>query len=230
MLAPNFLGRDFTVRNTAGAINHQAVALKVQGDKSVFWRCAIEGYQDTLYVHSNRQFFRECTISGTVDFTFGNAAAVFQSCSLLFRSPLPEQKNTLTAQGRTTSSQNTGLSFQNCVVDASPELKNARTQVQSYLGRPWKEFSRTVFLTSAVTSVVDGAGWLPWSGDFALTTLFYGEYRNSGGGAATGGRVPWATQIRDAGVANQFTVNPFLMGAEWLPQSSVAYSPALYSN
>ncbi|KAG0602785.1 hypothetical protein M758_10G040500 [Ceratodon purpureus] len=231
VLAPNFLGRDFTVRNTAGAINHQAVALKVQGDKSAFWRCGIEGYQDTLYTHSNRQFFRECTISGTIDFIFGNAAAVFQSCTLLFRTPLPGQQNTLTAQGRTTSSQNTGLSFQNCIVDAAPgELLQSQPTVQSYLGRPWKEFSRTVFLTSSVTRVVDPAGWLPWNGDFALATLFYGEYRNSGAGAATGGRVKWATVITDAGVANQFTVNPFLMGAEWLPQTSVAYSPALYSN
>lgn len=231
VLAPNFLGRDFTVRNTAGAINHQAVALKVLGDTSAFWRCAIEGYQDTLYAHSNRQFYRECTISGTVDYIFGNAAAVFQSCTLLFRAPLPGQQNTLTAQGRTTGAQNTGLSFQNCLVDAAPDLQAvAPGSVQSYLGRPWKEYSRTVFLTSAVTAVLNPAGWLPWNGTFALATLFYGEYRNSGAGAATAARVPWATQIQDANVANQYTVNPFIMGAQWLPQTSVAYSPALYSN
>ncbi|CAN6860985.1 unnamed protein product [Brassica oleracea] len=41
------------------------------------------GYQDTLYVHSGRQFFRECNIYDTVDFIFGNAAAVFQNCSIL---------------------------------------------------------------------------------------------------------------------------------------------------
>jgi pectinesterase len=231
VLAPNFLGRDFTVRNTAGAINHQAVALKVLGDMSAFWRCAIEGYQDTLYAHSNRQFYRESTISGTVDYIFGNAAAVFQSCTLLFRAPLPGQQNTLTAQGRTTDAQNTGLSFQNCLVDAAPDLQAvAPGSVQSYLGRPWKEYSRTVFLTNAVTAVLNPAGWLPWNGTFALATLFYGEYRNSGAGAATAARVPWATQIQDANVANQYTVNPFIMGAQWLPQTSVAYSPALYSN
>lgn len=231
MLAPNFLGRDFTVRNTAGAINHQAVALKVQGDKSAFWRCSFEAYQDTLYTHSNRQFFKDCNISGTVDFIFGNAAAVFQSCTLLARVPLPGQQNTFTAQGRTIGSQNTGLSIQNCVVDAAPELKNyVGSAVMSYLGRPWKEFSRTVFLTSSVTGVVAPEGWLPWNGDFALATLFYGEYKNWGAGATTGRRVSWATQIQDATVANQFTVNPFLTGAEWLPQTAIVYSAALYTN
>lgn len=229
VLGQSFLGRDFTVRNTAGAVNHQAVALKVQGDKSAFWRVELEGYQDTLYAHSNRQFFKDCTISGTVDFVFGNAAAVFQSCTLLARLPMPGQQNTFTAQGRTISSQNTGLSFQNCIVDAAPDLKNQSSQVVlSYLGRPWKEYSRTVFLTSTVTDVIAPEGWLPWNGDFALKTLFYGEYKNAGAGSASGRRVPWSTQIQDAFVANQFTVNPFLMGAEWLPQTAIAYSAALY--
>ncbi|KAL0746143.1 hypothetical protein Bca101_028145 [Brassica carinata] len=50
---------------------------------SVYYRCSIQGYQDTLYVHSGRQFFRECNIYDTVDFIFGNAAAVFQNCSIL---------------------------------------------------------------------------------------------------------------------------------------------------
>ncbi|KAJ0803980.1 putative pectinesterase [Helianthus annuus] len=63
-----FIGRGITVRNTAGPQNHQAVALRSGSDLSVFYQCSFEGYQDTLYVHSNRQFYRECDIYGTVDF------------------------------------------------------------------------------------------------------------------------------------------------------------------
>ncbi|RWW15190.1 hypothetical protein GW17_00020984, partial [Ensete ventricosum] len=89
-----------TIENWAGPEKHQAVALRVGADHAVAYRCNIIGYQDTLYVHSQRQFFRECDIYGTVDFIFGNAAVVLQNCSLWARRPLPMQKNTITAQNR----------------------------------------------------------------------------------------------------------------------------------
>ncbi|KAJ7982449.1 Pectinesterase [Quillaja saponaria] len=102
-----FMAVDVTFRNTAGPQKHQAVALRSNADLSTFYRCSFEGYQDTLYVHSLRQFYRECDIYGTVDFIFGNAAAVFQSCNIYARKPLPGQQNAVTAQGRTDPNQNT---------------------------------------------------------------------------------------------------------------------------
>ncbi|XP_024384285.2 pectinesterase 2, partial [Physcomitrium patens] len=72
--------------------------------------------------------------------------------------------------------KNTGLSFQNCVVDAASELKNLQNQtVNCYLGRPWNEFSRTVFLMSTLTNGINPEGWLPWNGALFLNTVFYGE-------------------------------------------------------
>ena len=84
-----FIARDMTFRNTAGPENHQAVALRVDSDQSAFYRCSMEGYQDTLYAHSLRQFYRECDIYGTIDYIFGNGAAVFQQCKIYTRVPLP---------------------------------------------------------------------------------------------------------------------------------------------
>ncbi|KAH9306465.1 hypothetical protein KI387_010869, partial [Taxus chinensis] len=75
-----FIARDITFENSAGPEKHQAVALLVASHQSVFYRCSIKGYQDTLYAHSLCQFYRECQIYGTVDFIFGDAAAVFQKC------------------------------------------------------------------------------------------------------------------------------------------------------
>ncbi|MQK21542.1 pectin esterase, partial [Escherichia coli] len=109
-----FIAQDIWFQNTAGPEKHQAVALRVGADQSVINRCRIDAYQDTLYAHSNRQFYRDSFITGTVDFIFGNAAAVFQNCDLQARMPMSNQKNMVTAQGRIDPNQNTGTSIQQC--------------------------------------------------------------------------------------------------------------------
>ncbi|KAL2337559.1 hypothetical protein Fmac_012005 [Flemingia macrophylla] len=48
-----------------------------EGNKTILFRCSIEGLQDTLWAVSRRQFYKECDIYGTVDFIYGNAATVF---------------------------------------------------------------------------------------------------------------------------------------------------------
>ncbi|KAJ0677406.1 putative pectinesterase [Helianthus annuus] len=75
-----FLARDITFENTAGPEGHQAVAIRVGSDLSAFYRCNMLAFQDTLYVHSNRQFYVNCYIAGTVDFIFGNAEVILQDC------------------------------------------------------------------------------------------------------------------------------------------------------
>ena len=106
----------------------------------------MEGYQDTLMVHSQRQFYRECYIFGTIDFIFGNAAVVFQNCIILPRRPLHGQSNVITAQGRADPFQNTGISIQNSIIQPAADLKPVIRSVTTYLGRPWMKYSRTVIL------------------------------------------------------------------------------------
>ena len=64
VVGDRFVAVDVTFRNTAGPEKHQAVAVRNNADGSTFYRCSFEGYQDTLYVHSLRQFYRECDIFG----------------------------------------------------------------------------------------------------------------------------------------------------------------------
>ncbi|MCE5165801.1 Pectinesterase/pectinesterase inhibitor 3 [Datura stramonium] len=106
VVGERFLACDITFENTAGAAKHQAVALRVGSDLSAFYRCSMLAYQDTLYVHSNRQFFVQCLIIGTVDFIFGDGEVVLQNCDIQVRRPGPGQKNMITAQGRTDPNQN----------------------------------------------------------------------------------------------------------------------------
>lgn len=228
VVGDGFIACGMTIRNTAGASNHQAVALRSGSDLSVYYQCSFEGYQDTLYVYSDRQFYRECDIYGTVDFIFGNAAVVFQKCNIYARNP-PNKVNTVTAQGRTDPNQNTGISIHDCEVTAASDLKPVQSSVKTYLGRPWKEYSRTVFLKTYLDSLINSAGWLEWSGDFALNTLYYGEYMNTGPGSSTSGRVNWTGYhvITSSTEAAKFTVGNFISGNSWLPSTNVPFTSGL---
>ncbi|KAK8511894.1 hypothetical protein V6N13_073726 [Hibiscus sabdariffa] len=224
-----FIARDITFENWAGPAKHQAVALRIGADHAVVYRCNIIGYQDTLYVHSNRQFFRECDIYGTVDFIFGNAAVVFQNCSIYARKPMPFQKNTITAQNRKDPNQNTGMSIHACRILPTPDLAAAKGSFQTYLGRPWKLYSRAVFMLSYMSDHIHPRGWLEWNTTFALDTLYYGEYMNYGPGGAIGQRVRWpGYRVMTSEIeAAKFTVAQFIYGTSWLPSTGVTFLAGL---
>ncbi|XP_042490820.1 pectinesterase 3 [Macadamia integrifolia] len=225
VVGKGFIAKDIGIRNTAGAQNHQAVALRSGSDLSVFYRCSFDGFQDTLYAHSNRQFYRDCDITGTIDFIFGNAAVVFQKCNILPRQPMANQFNTITAQGKTDQNQNTGISIQRCNI-----LPLDNVTASTYLGRPWKNYSTTVIMQSEIAAVVDSTGWTPWiPNTLPPSTIFYAENQNTGPGSAVDKRVTWEgykSTITDQ-QASQFTVNNFIQGSDWLPQTTVTYDASL---
>ncbi|KAK3220636.1 hypothetical protein Dsin_014606 [Dipteronia sinensis] len=229
VVGEGFLARDITFQNTAGPSKHQAVALRVGADLSAFYQCDMLAYQDTLYVHSNRQFYINCLVAGTVDFIFGNAAAVLQDCDIHARKPNSGQKNMLTAQGRTDANQNTGIVIQKSRIGATSDLQAVKGSFKTYLGRPWKEYSRTVIMQSSITDVIDPVGWHEWDGNFALNTLFYGEYQNTGAGAGTSKRVNWKgfKVITSASEAQGFTPNRFIAGSSWLGSTTFPFSLGL---
>ncbi|XP_042042614.1 pectinesterase-like [Salvia splendens] len=183
-----FLARDITFGNSAGPSKLHAVALRVNADSSAFYRCGMLGNQNTLYVHSGRQFYKQCTIVGTVDFIFGNAAVVFHNCDIRALRPEPNKKYTITAQRRSHPSQKTGIVIQNSDIFATPD---AEGKSSTYLGRPWGKYSRTVVMGTKISDGIHPAGWSEWDGKFALDTLFYAEYNNTGDGAGTAKRVEW---------------------------------------
>ncbi|XP_061967089.1 pectinesterase [Populus nigra] len=225
VVGDGFIAKGITFENSAGPSKHQAVALRSGSDLSAFYQCSFVGYQDTLYVHSLRQFYRECDIYGTIDFIFGNAAVVFQNSNLYARKPNSNQKNIFTAQGREDPNQNTGISILNCKVAAAADLIPVKSSFQTFLGRPWKEYSRTVFLRSYIDDLVDPAGWLEWNASFALSTLYYREYMNRGPGSNTSARVTWPGYriTTNSTEASQFTVGAFIQGNTWLNSTDIPY-------
>ncbi|KAB1223329.1 putative pectinesterase/pectinesterase inhibitor 51 [Morella rubra] len=227
VVGDGFMASGLTIQNTAGPGAHQAVAFHSSSDLSVIENCEFLGNQDTLYAQSLRQFYKSCRIQGNVDFIFGNSASIFQDCLILVRprqvKPEKGENNAITAQGRTDPAQSTGFVFQNCLINGSEEymaLYYSKPQVhKNFLGRPWKEYSRTVFIHCYLEALVTPKGWMPWSGNFALKTLYYGEFQNSGPGSSLSQRVTWSSQVNPEHIYTYSVVN-FIQGDEWIPSST----------
>ena len=116
----------------------------------------------------------------------------------------------------------------NCRIVPEQKLTPDRFKIQTYLGRPWKEYSRTVIMESTLGDFVNPAGWYPWAGNFALNTLYYAEYGNRGPGANTNRRVKWkGFKVINRNEALQFTVGRFLLGDRWIRATGVPYLSGL---
>nr|XP_009770358.1 PREDICTED: probable pectinesterase/pectinesterase inhibitor 51 [Nicotiana sylvestris] len=227
VLGDGFMARGLTIQNTAGPDAQQAVAFRSSSDHSIVENCEFLGNQDTLYLNSLRQYYKSCRIQGNIDFIFGNAAAFFQDCDILVAPRLvnPEngETNAVTAHGRIEPGQSTGFVFHNCSINGTEEYmklyySNASVH-KTFLGRPWKEYSRTVFIQCKLGDLINPAGWMPWSGEFALKTLYYGEFENSGGAAANAKeRVLWSSKIPAQHIYS-YSLHNFIQGDQWIPSS-----------
>ncbi|KAK8518669.1 hypothetical protein V6N13_018052 [Hibiscus sabdariffa] len=233
VIGNQFVAKSMGFQNTAGPEMHQAVALRVQSDKSIFFDCRIDSYQNTLHNQANRQFFRNCVISGTVDFIFGDSPAIIQNSLIIVRRPMDHQFNTLTAQGKDYIDENTGTVIQNCRIIPEQRLYNDRFEIATYLGRPWKKFSTTVIMESAIGDFIRPEGWIRFEGREKVDhgeTVYYGEYNNRGPGANLHARVNWKGYHKmDRVSAMKFTLQSFLWskGMAWLPLAGIPFTTTL---
>ncbi|KAK6796609.1 hypothetical protein RDI58_004310 [Solanum bulbocastanum] len=194
---------------------HQAVATSISADHVAFYRCKFDGYQDTLYARKGVQFFRDCEVYGTVDFIFGNAKVILQNCSICVRKPEDIQNEvTITAQGRKRKHEDTAIVLQGCTINVSQEVREREPKVRVFLGRPWKNHSRAIVMSSYLDDFIDPEGWVEWNGN--TEDIYFGEYNNRGPGANMDGRVKWTKILSEYDVSN-FTVRNFLHGHEWIP-------------
>lgn len=185
----------------------QAVALGCTGDRAIFEQCAFAGNQDTLFSQAGRQYYRDCLILGGVDFIFGNATAYFENCEIRSIGA-----GYLTAQSRTKPDDATGYFFRHCTLTAAPDVKPASV----YLGRPWRDYARVLFLECAMGAHIRPAGWHNWNNPPREKTATFAEYKSTGPGGDISQRVPWSAQLSDE-QAKAFTPEAVLAGKDhWM--------------
>lgn len=184
--ADDFYAQNLTIENSAGPVG-QAVALHVSGDRCVFRNCRIRGNQDTLYSDGfySRQYFEGCYIEGTTDFIFGSATVLFKNCTI------NSKANSYITAASTPEDKEYGFIFLDCLLTADQDVDEV------FLGRPWRDYARTVFLNCELGSHIRPEGWSNWAGTSRDKTAYYAEYNNHGPGADISEERPGVVSSQD---------------------------------
>jgi pectin methylesterase-like acyl-CoA thioesterase len=216
---PGFTAENITFENSfdessTTVSGKQAVAIKVQADRSIFKYCRFIGNQDTLYANAGRQYYYRSYIEGDVDFIFGGATAVFDDNEIFSLTRGSSSNNGYIAAPSTQISIPYGYLFIN-----SKLLSNAPAGTV-YLGRPWHPggdpdaIGNAVFKHTYMGAHINPVGWTDMSGFKAADARFY-EYRNSGAGSVINAS---RRQLSDTEAA-KYTVENVLKGSDnWNPK------------
>lgn len=197
------------ISNTAGqgeAVG-QAVAVTAHSDRTIFRNCSLKAHQDTLFTgplpprpkertifggielkefhQQYRHLYQNCYIEGTVDFIFGGATAYFEHCEIRSLRHDRNYAGFVTAAS-TPQGQEHGYVFNQCYLTGEADI----TPV--FLGRPWREYAKTVFVDCFLDSHIDPRGWDNWDNSANEETVVYGEYGSKGPGSNSVARVGWA--------------------------------------
>ncbi|MTK51829.1 pectinesterase family protein [Paludibacter sp.] len=207
--ADDFHAENMTIENSAGPVG-QAVALHVEGDRCAFVNCRLLGNQDTLYLagQTSRDYFGNCYIEGTTDFIFGAATAYFEKCTL------HSKTNSYVTAASTNQGKKYGFVFNECKLTAAEGVNKA------YLGRPWRDYARVVYIHCAIGKHIAPAGWVNWDKTTRDKTAYYAEFENNGEGASTSQRVAWSHQLTKKEAAN-YTKEKVLAAALPSPEPGV---------
>lgn len=213
--ADNFLAMNLTFENSYDKHDSQALAVTTNGDKQVFLHCRFIGWQDTYHTRTKkRNYLKDCFIEGCVDYIFGPAIAVFDSCQLHNNR---QQGGYITAAS-TPEGNKFGYVFRNNVISADAGVDNIE------LGRPWREYAKTVFMNTYMNDIFRPGGWNDWGKTEAVySTVFYAEFNNSGPGYQPDERVDWS-HILTKEQASEYTLGNIFsketstsVSDDWLP-------------
>ncbi|KAI5777627.1 carbohydrate esterase family 8 protein [Geopyxis carbonaria] len=201
---------NLNLANTRGK-GSQALAVSAQATKQGYYGCQFTGYQDTILSNEGVQVFAASLVVGATDFIFGQRARTwFTKLAIRINGA-----GYITANGRDSE---TNESYY-VITDSDVALASGITlgSGSTYLGRPWRNYSRVVVQRSSLSSVVNGAGWVQWGATTPQTDhVFYKEFANTGAGAA-GTRASFAGTLEEAvGIAE-------ILGSDYASWVDAAY-------
>jgi pectinesterase len=170
-----------------------------------------------------RQRYGGCLIVGDIDFIFGSAEAVFRDCEIRSRNlgrevngwisaastpresaPLDgwlqsDEEELLRSLSRAAGRRlpPIGHFFIDCRLTCEPGTVDGSV----YLGRPWRDYARTLYARCEMGKHIRAEGWDDWGKSAAREKALYAELDCCGPGAASGGlrRVAWAIAVGSAG-------------------------------
>jgi pectin methylesterase-like acyl-CoA thioesterase len=192
----------------------QAVAILVNADRAAFKNCRFLGNQDTMYLKGSgnpRNYFKNCYIDGIIDFIFGSAIALFDSCVINAKTRTGISSSYVTAPN-TPTGQSYGFIFRDA------RLPDNTGTTAYYLSRPWPSPTvtdtrqKTVFLSSRLSGNIQPAGWSVWDGSTVTSNIYYGEYNSryfNGNPVDISARANWSYQLSTADSATYTFANIF---------------------
>jgi pectin methylesterase-like acyl-CoA thioesterase/lysophospholipase L1-like esterase len=231
-----FMAKNITFENSAGCgdIVGQAVAVYVDADQVEFHYCSFLGSQDTLFTaplppkpiegdrfggprdglkkRMERSYFNHCYLEGDVDFIFGSAKTVFEKCTIHSLDKFQEINGYITAAS-TPMDQTYGYVFLDCILTSNAPARSV------YLGRPWRDYAKTVFINCWMDEHIREEGWHNWDKLHAEQTTYYAEYNSRGPGGCMEKRVPWAKILTDE-EAQEYTIATILGSEKGWPTIS----------
>ena len=219
VLADHCCLRGMTIRNDAGqrADSGQCIALFADGDGFLCEDCQLVSTQDTLFTaplplrevipggflgptqllprKAQRQTYLRCTIQGDVDFIFGGAAAWFEDCDIICIRRADRAPGGYATAASTPEGQKYGYVFRNC------RFRGENVPEGSFcLGRPWREYAKTVLLGCHIGAHIRPEGWDDWGKAGFMQTGLYAEHGCYGPGSAADKRL-FSRQLTDAEAA-----------------------------
>jgi pectinesterase len=127
----------------------------------------------------SRQYYKNCYIQGDIDFIFGSATAVFQDCEI-FSNRLGSGQSSFVTAPSTPEGEKYGYVFHNCCLTGDAEPQSV------YLGRPWRDFAKSAFISCQLGAHISAGGWHNWDKPWSESTTEFAEYGCTGPGSANG--------------------------------------------
>jgi pectin methylesterase-like acyl-CoA thioesterase len=136
---------NITIEHTDGMVNSgQKPALNPAGDRNVYNGIRLRSKQDTQVTGGNRSFYYKSTIEGDVDFICGGGTHWFEECKLV-----SVAAGYLVAPNHLATDPY-GYVFNNNTITAVTGY---------YLGRPWQNAPRAVYLNTTMVNEPNTQGW-----------------------------------------------------------------------